>query len=78
MTRQKREENLLDEKRQKRNTFQLSRMVTVPDKLGTKTNKFFHQRLDSNRGEKDNVGKKFDSKKNLRGTLILSIGGVAE
>jgi hypothetical protein len=38
-------------------------MITVPNKLGTKTNKFFHQRLESNRDEKTNIGKNFDREK---------------
>jgi hypothetical protein len=48
---------------QARNTFQLIGKVTVPDKLGTKTNKLFHQRLENNRDEKDNIGKKSTAKK---------------
>jgi hypothetical protein len=62
----------------KRNTFQLISMVTIPDKLGTKTNKFFHQRLKSNTDDKINIGKKFDSEKRMIRVLTSSIGGVAE
>jgi hypothetical protein len=68
------EENLLDEMQQARNTFQLIGKVTIPNKLGTKTNKLFHQRLENNRDEKDNIGKKIDrKKKKLSRTLTSSI-----
>ena len=58
-------EHSIRRKSSKDSTFKPVSMVTVPDELGTETNKFLHQRLQRNsRGRKINIEiEKFDSNK---------------
>ena len=58
-------EHSIRRKSSKDNTFKPVSMVTVPDELGTETNKLLHQRLQKkSRGRKINIEiEKFDSSK---------------